>query len=168
MCTIILQEGGAPLLPGAFEKMNNINGTYSDLLRDVMKNTDYSTIKELYDALIAGHSISYSSFVSYCNGTTCPIFSKAKLILELLGYHTNDSEISESLQRSKNTLREIGKDEKYIQHGVRLPVEEFEISKGMLERIIQMRAEELTGKSKSFNAYVCELIKNDLKESGML
>lgn len=148
--------------------MENINGTYSDLLRDLIKNLEFNTIKELYNKLIVGNGISYPSFVSYCNGSSCPTFSKAKLILNLLSYQADDKEISESLKRSKNTMREIGNDEKYIQHGVRIPVEEFETSKGMLERIIQMRAEEVTGKSKSFNAYICELLKKDLEESGMI
>lgn len=133
-----------------------------------MKNTEFNTIKEVYDTLISKKHISYSSFVSYCNGTTCPTFSKAKTILELLGYLADEKEVSEALERTKNTMREIGKDEKYIQHGVRISVEEFNMSKGMLERIIQMRAEEVTGKSKSFNAYICELVKRDLKESGMI
>ena len=148
--------------------MERINGTYSDLLRDILNSTDYTTLKELYDDLLKDKSVSYSSFVSYCNGTSCPTLSKAKLILDSIGYQADESVLSELLERTKVSMREVGNGDKYIQHGIRIPVEEFEMPKGMLERVIQLRAEEKTGKAKSFNAYMCMLLKEDLKKSGLI
>ena len=142
--------------------------TYSFLLSNLLEQSDYSSVKSFYLSKENQLPVSYSTFSNYVNGNLVPTFERAKEILNTFDADMSAEDLTDVLNFSKRALKDIDRNEKYIQHGVRMNCEEFGTSKVMLERFLQMRSEELTGKTKSFNAYVCMLIKKDLEASGML
>lgn len=146
----------------------NMRTTYSFLLSSLLEQSDYSSVKSFYLSKENQLPVSYSTFSNYVNGNLVPTFERAKEILNTFDADMSAEDLTDVLDFSKRALKDIDRNEKYIQHGVRMNCEEFGTSKVMLERFIQMRSEELTGKTKSFNAYVCMLIKKDLEASGML
>lgn len=146
----------------------NMKTTYSFLLSSLLEQNDYSSVKSFYMSKESQLPVSYSTFSNYVNGNLVPTFERAREILNIFDAELSAEDLTDVLELSKRALKDIDRNEKYIQHGVRMNCEEFGTSKVMLERCIQMRSEELTGKTKSFNAYVCMLIKKDLEVSGML
>lgn len=146
----------------------NMRTTYSFLLSNLLEQSDYSSVKSFYLSKENQLPVSYSTFSNYVNGNLVPTFERAKEILNTFDADMSAEDLTDVLDFSKRALKDIDRNEKYIQHGVRMNCEEFGTSKVMLERFLQMRSEELTGKTKSFNAYVCMLIKKDLEASGML
>lgn len=146
----------------------NMRTTYSFLLSSLIEQSDCQSVKSFYMAKENQLPVSYSTFSNYVNGNLVPTFERAREILNIFDADLPAEDLTDVLDLSKKALKDIDRNEKYIQHGVRMNCEEFGTSKVMLERCIQMRSEELTGKTKSFNAYVCMLIKKDLVASGML
>lgn len=159
------------MLLGATEQkmIQNRNTNFSDFVRSLMASSDYGSYRKLYKTLSERDcDFSYSTLTGYCNGNVCPTPEKARQIISAFDYPIDEEELDDLLNQSKNMIREMDQSEKYIQHGVRIPVNYFGLPKAKLEISMSKRAEEVTGKDKSFNAYICYLIKEDLTKSGIL
>lgn len=151
--------------------MKNINTTFSDLLKSLYLNSDFKNYKEFYIYLMSFYDvefISYSTFISYINGNSCPLNDIAKKILIPFNLNIDDHELENILITSKKLIKNLNENDKYLVRGVRISLADMgNINKVYLENLIKKRASELTEKG-TFNAYVTDLIKKDLTKSGIL
>ena len=165
-----------------FERVNFLEGrkmiTFSALLAQLVDESGMTNRKvalEIQEKLRKENSnvsLSYPAFFAYRNFTMVPTFEKALIIVNFFNYDISNEDLSAILEYSRSELKKMREDEaKDIRQGIRIKPSNFYegLSASELEIIINQRIDELYGEGNgSMNAYVNDLIKNDLIKYGYI
>lgn len=136
------------------KKMNSFFTLYDDALKD--KHWNCVTLsKKLVEH---GFDITPRSLQRYRNKEMRPNYETAKAIYQFLGVDLTDSEIQNSLERSK--------EKRYLERPLRIKISKLsdtiEDDGEILEEIKKRINETQPLKTLNFNRYVADLIKKDL------
>ncbi|MBR3354262.1 MAG: hypothetical protein IKG47_02705 [Oscillospiraceae bacterium] len=143
--------------------------TFSGILIQLMDGSRMN-LRKAHDMLKEkGIQVSYQSLAAYKAFTGVPAYDKAQAILTAFDYPIEESELFDILENSRDRLKEMNQDSrKYLQRSIRINPNLFnsDMTVEALELLLEQRIEELG--ENTVNAYVSNLIKKDLIESGYI
>ena len=150
--------------------MDNHAIPFCEVLKEAMDYTEHNN-KSLERLLLeyGVEKINFRRISDYINGQYTPPYTKAKQILDVLGYSMSESELIDSLNANKKYIREINdyKKEKKSEYQTSIRLRLKNILPGREPEYVQFMLEnrivELYGNEGKLSIYIQDLIAADLQ-----